>query len=153
MKKVTLIILVSVLAMGILAGCAGGKVVEPTSAPEEMPPMETAAANPAEEAATVEPTTSGPPAIAPPSVSGEGVEVEIEDFAYVPGTITIKVGTTVTWTNKDNVGHTATSDTGVFDSGMLGKDSSYSYTFTTAGTYGYFCTPHPYMVATIVVTE
>ena len=79
--------------------------------------------------------------------------MEIEDFAFVPGTITIKVGTTVTWTNKDSVGHTATSDDGVFDSGMLSKGSSYSFTFTTAGTYGYFCKPHPYMVATIVVTE
>jgi len=152
MKKTTLLILVSVLAIGILAGCASGKTVTPISAPVEMPTMETVAANNAYAAATTEPT-AGAPVIAPPSVSGEGVEVEIEDFAYVPGTVTIKVGTTVTWTNKDNVGHTATSDDGVFDSGMLSKGSSYSYTFTTAGTYGYFCTPHPYMVATIVVTE
>jgi plastocyanin len=115
--------------------------------------METVTATNAEPAATVESTTAGQAVIAPPSVSGEGVEVEIEDFAYVPGTVTIKVGTTVTWTNKDSVGHTATSDDGVFDSGMLGKGSSYSFTFTTAGTYGYFCKPHPYMVATIVVTE
>jgi plastocyanin len=115
--------------------------------------MDTIAATNAEVAATVDPTTSGQPVIAPPSVSGEGVEVEIEDFAFVPGSVTIKVGTTVTWTNKDNVGHTATSDDGVFDSGILGKGSSFSYTFTKAGTYGYFCKPHPYMVATIVVTE
>lgn len=152
MKNIKLILLVSVLAIGILAGCAGGKV-EPTSAAGEMPTKETAAANNAYAAATSDPTTSSAPVIAPPATSGEGVEVEIEDFAFVPGTITIKAGTTVTWTNKDNVGHTATSDDGVFDSGMLGKGSSYSYTFTTAGTYGYFCTPHPYMVATIVVTE
>ncbi len=152
MKNTKLIILISILAIGILAGC-GGKTVEPTNAPVEIPTMDTAATNNAYAAAITEPTTSSPPVVAPPSVSGEGVEVEIEDFAYVPGTITIKVGTTVTWTNKDSVGHTATSDDGVFDSGMLGKDSSYSYTFTTAGTYGYFCKPHPYMVATIVVTE
>lgn len=153
MEKPILLILVAVLAIGILAGCAGGKVVEPTNAPVEMPPMETAAANNAYAAATTEPITANPPVIAPPSVSGEGVEVAIVDFAYAPGTITIKVGTTVTWTNEDNVGHTATSDDGVFDSGMLGKGSSYSYTFTTTGTYGYLCAPHPYMVATIVVTE
>lgn len=153
MKNAKLIILVSILALGILAGCASGKTVAPTSATGDMPTLDTAATNNAYAAATTEPTQSSPPVIAPPSVSGEGVEVEIEDFAYVPGTVTIKVGTTVTWTNKDSVGHTATSDDGIFDSGMLSKGSSYSYTFTTAGTFGYFCTPHPYMVATIVVTE
>jgi plastocyanin len=153
MKNIKLLILVSVLVAGMLAGCAGGKVVEPTNTAADMPAMETPIVNNAYGGATTEPTTSGPPVIAPPSVSGEGVEVEIEDFTYVPGTITIKVGTTVTWTNKDNVGHTATSEDGVFNSGMLGKNSSYSYTFTTPGTFGYFCEPHPYMVATIVVTE
>jgi plastocyanin len=152
MKNTKFIVLISILAMGILAGCSA-TTATPTNAPVEMPPMETVTATNAEPAATVESTTAGQAVIAPPSVSGEGVEVEIEDFAYVPGTVTIKVGTTVTWTNKDSVGHTATSDDGVFDSGMLGKGSSYSFTFTTAGTYGYFCKPHPYMVATIVVTE
>ena len=152
MKNTKLIVLMSILALGILAGCSA-KTVTPTNAVGNIPTMDTAATNNAYAAATTEPTTSNPPVIAPPSVSGEGVEVEIEDFAYVPGTITIKVGTTVTWTNKDSVGHTATSDDGVFDSGMLSKGSSFSYTFTTAGTFGYFCTPHPYMVATIVVTE
>ena len=142
----------SILALAILAGCSA-KTVTPTNAVGDIPTLDTAATNNAYTAATSEPTTSNPPVIAPPSVSGEGVEVEIEDFAYVPGTITIKVGTTVTWTNKDSVGHTATSDDGVFDSGMLSKGSSFSYTFTTAGTFGYFCKPHPYMVATIVVTE
>lgn len=148
MKNIKLLMLISVLALGILAGCSA-KTVTPTSV---MPVMDTPATNNAYSAATTQPT-SGPPVIAPPSVSGEGVEVEIEDFTYVPGTITIKVGTTVTWTNKDSVGHTATSEDGIFNSGMLGKGSSYSYTFTTPGTFGYFCEPHPYMVATIVVTE
>ncbi len=152
MKNIKLIILISVLALGILAGCSP-KTVAPTSAAVDMPTKETVAGNTAYSAATTEPTTSNPPVIAPPSVSGEGVEAEIDDFTFVPGTLTVKVGTTVTWTNKDSVGHTVTSDDGIFDSGMLGKGSSFSYTFTTAGTFGYFCTPHPYMVGTVVVTE
>lgn len=152
MRNLKLIVLISILALGILAGCSA-TTVTPTNAPVEMPPMDTVAATNAVVAATVDPTTSGQPVIAPPSVSGEGVEVEIEDFAFVPGTVTIKVGTTVTWTNKDSVGHSATSDDGIFDSGILGKGSSFSYTFTTAGTYGYHCKQHTYMEATIVVTE
>ncbi|MRS04355.1 hypothetical protein EG832_14240 [bacterium] len=81
----------------------------------------------------------------------EGTEVEIEDFAYVPATITVKVGTTVTWTNKDTVRHTVTADSGLFDSGLFGKGESFSYTFTEAGTYSYFCIPHTYMKGVVVV--
>ena len=85
--------------------------------------------------------------------SSEAMEIEIEDFAYAPASLTVKVGTTVTWTNKDNVRHTVTSDTGVFDSGLFGKDASFSFTFTEVGVFPYFCTPHPYMVATVTVVE
>ncbi|MBA4383952.1 MAG: hypothetical protein C0410_04395 [Anaerolinea sp.] len=81
----------------------------------------------------------------------EGSEVEIEDFTYAPVTITIKVGTTVTWTNKDSVRHTVTSDTGLFDSGLLGKGESFNFTFTEVGTFAYHCTPHPNMKAIIIV--
>ncbi|PKN89879.1 MAG: hypothetical protein CVU42_10510 [Chloroflexi bacterium HGW-Chloroflexi-4] len=81
----------------------------------------------------------------------DGFEVEIEDFAYVSAVITVKVGTTVTWENKDQVQHTVTSDSGLFDSGLLAKGVPFSFTFTEAGTYTYHCTPHPLMKGTVIV--
>ncbi len=80
-------------------------------------------------------------------------EVEIKGFAFSPGTLTIKVGTTVKWTNQDSVAHTVTSDTGLFDSGDLAAGDTFSFTFTQAGTFAYHCTMHPSMTATIIVTE
>ena len=83
-------------------------------------------------------------------------EVEIEDFAFQPSAITVKKGTTVTWTNKDNVQHSIVPDTqsNAFDgSELLTKDESYSFTFNTPGTYPYHCGPHPNMKGTVVVTE
>ena len=77
--------------------------------------------------------------------------VAIADFAFSPATLTITAGDTVTWTNEDQVEHTATSTTGAFDSGLLGQGASYSFTFTTAGTFDYLCTPHPTMTGQIVV--
>lgn len=77
--------------------------------------------------------------------------VEIEGFAFAPATLTIQVGDTVTWTNLDDVEHTATSTAGAFDSGLLAQGESYSLTFTAAGTYDYLCTPHPLMTGRIVV--
>jgi amicyanin len=77
--------------------------------------------------------------------------VSIADFAFHPATVTVTAGDTITWTNDDAIVHTATSTTGAFDSGDLAPGDSYSVTFTTAGTYDYFCTPHPTMTGRIVV--
>ena len=77
--------------------------------------------------------------------------VTISDFAFSPATVTITAGDTVTWTNTDPVVHTATSTTGAFDSGDIAQGDSFSVTFTTPGTYDYFCTPHPTMTGQIVV--
>jgi plastocyanin len=77
--------------------------------------------------------------------------VEIKNFAYSPATLTVKVGDTVTWTNKDIAGHSATADDGSFDTGVLSQGESGSFTFTKAGTFGYFCTPHPNIKGTIIV--
>ena len=77
--------------------------------------------------------------------------VDISDFAFSPATLTITAGDTVTWTNGDPVIHTATSTTGAFDSGDLAEGESFSFTFTTPGTYDYLCTPHPTMTGQIVV--
>lgn len=80
-----------------------------------------------------------------------GTAVEIKDFAFSPATLTVKVGDTVTWTNQDSVGHSATSDDGSFDTGVLAQGESNTVTFTEAGTFNYHCTPHPNMKATVVV--
>lgn len=83
-------------------------------------------------------------------------EVEIEDYSFMPGAITVKVGTKVTWTNKDSVRHDVVADTESNDAPngpLLAKGESYSFTFTKAGTYSYHCSPHPYMKGTVIVTE
>jgi amicyanin len=83
--------------------------------------------------------------------AGTGHLVEIEGFAFAPQTLTIRAGDTVTWTNLDDVEHTATSTSGAFDSGLLAQGESYTVTFTEPGTYDYLCTPHPMMTGRIVV--
>jgi amicyanin len=86
-----------------------------------------------------------------PARAGANNTVQIADFAFSPPTLTIVAGESVTWTNADPVVHTATSTSGAFDSGDLDPGESYSFTFTTPGTYDYVCTPHPSMTGTIVV--
>lgn len=78
-------------------------------------------------------------------------EVFIQNMAYSPSTITVAVNTTITWTNKDAVPHTVTSDSGVFDSGTISTNGTFSFTFTSAGTYSYHCVIHPSMTATVKV--
>jgi plastocyanin len=77
--------------------------------------------------------------------------VDIAGFAFSPQTITIAVGDTVTWTNADVQGHTATADDDSFDTGTIGGNASKSATFSAAGTVAYHCKIHPQMTATIVV--
>jgi LPXTG-motif cell wall-anchored protein len=78
--------------------------------------------------------------------------VAISDFKFSPTTITVSVGTTVTWTNQGPSGHTATADDGSFDTGVLTKGNTGSFRFTKAGTFSYHCTPHPQMKASVTVT-
>lgn len=86
------------------------------------------------------------------STAAATMEIPIQGFAFVPATITIPAGTTVTWTNKDTAKHTVTSATGAFASKDLATGETFSFTFSVAGSYAYGCTIHPRMVATIVVT-
>lgn len=79
--------------------------------------------------------------------------VVIEDFKFVPDTLTVKKGTTVTFVNKDTTKHTITGDDGGPDGSLLAKGEQYTYTFNEVGTFGYHCTPHPFMTANVVVTE
>ena len=77
--------------------------------------------------------------------------VNISNYAFSPATITINIGTSVKWTNKDSVTHTVTSDTGAFTSGNIATNGTYSYTFNVAGTYQYHCSIHQTMKGTIIV--
>lgn len=72
---------------------------------------------------------------------------------YVPASLTVKAGQTVTWKNLDNIPHTVTSDTGLFASGSIPVNGVYSYTFTKGGTFTYFCDYHSWMTGTIVVVS
>lgn len=76
----------------------------------------------------------------------------IRDFAFSPRVLTVPIGSTVTATNQDEATHDWTSDSGVWRSGDLPQGGSYSFTFTTSGTFGYLCERHPHMTGTITVT-
>jgi plastocyanin len=80
-----------------------------------------------------------------------GVEVKIDNFSFGPATVTVPVGTTVTWTNRDDIPHTAVSTDGVFKSKVMDTDDKFSIVFTKPGTYPYYCTIHPKMTGQIVV--
>lgn len=87
----------------------------------------------------------------PQPVKATTYEVDIQNFTYTPGNMHIQVGDAIEWTNRDNVSHTTTSDTGVWDSGFLSLDDTYTFTFTEVGTFPYHCTVHPSMRDTIFV--
>ncbi len=78
-------------------------------------------------------------------------EVKIDNFSFGPATLTVAAGTTVTWTNRDDIPHTVVSDDKVFKSKVLDTDEKFSYTFTKQGTYPYFCSIHPKMTGKVVV--
>jgi plastocyanin len=78
-------------------------------------------------------------------------EVKIDNFSFGPATLTIAPGTTVTWVNRDDIPHTVVSTDSVFKSKVLDTDEKFSFTFTKAGNYPYFCSIHPKMTATVVV--
>jgi plastocyanin len=80
----------------------------------------------------------------------EDTKVTIDNFTFAPAELTVKVGTTVTWTNHDDIPHTVVS-AGKFRSKTLDTDDSFSFTFTAAGEYKYFCSLHPHMTGTIKV--
>lgn len=79
------------------------------------------------------------------------MEVKIDNFSFGPTTLTVTAGTTVTWTNRDDIPHTVVSTDGVFKSKVLDTDEKFSYTFGKTGTYPYFCSIHPKMTGKIVV--
>lgn len=124
-------------ALGGLAACSGQATSAATGtkpAASSMPPMPAA--------------SSGAASAAPVATD----KVLIDNFAFGPQTITVKVGTTVTWTNRDTDEHTVTAQDGSFNSAPLGTGVTYRHTFTKTGRFDYLCTIHPFMTATVVVT-
>ena len=88
-----------------------------------------------------------------PSTSGRAkpASIDIRSLRFAKGEIEVAVGTAVVWRNRDPLSHTVTSDKGLFDSGEIGPDGSWSYTFNTPGRFSYHCAPHPAMKAVVVV--
>lgn len=83
----------------------------------------------------------------------QNVEVKIDNFSFGPAALTVSVGSTVTWTNHDDIPHTvvSTDDPKAFKSKVLDTDEKFSFTFTKAGTYAYFCSVHPKMTGKVIV--
>ena len=79
------------------------------------------------------------------------LQISIDNFSFAPAELTVKTGATVTWTNKDDVPHNIVSVDKLFASSVLDTDEKFSYTFRKTGTYTYYCSIHPRMIAKIVV--
>ncbi|MGH3856778.1 MAG: cupredoxin domain-containing protein [Pseudonocardiaceae bacterium] len=143
MRQLRTKLVVPAVAAGILiiAGCAGPATASsaPTSADQAMPGMSM-------------PGMSMPPVASAPAAPVATNAVAIQNFAFSPATVTIKAGTTVTWTNRDQDAHTVSAMSGAFHSAALNTGQSYSHTFTTPGRFDYLCTIHPFMLGTVVVT-
>ena len=78
-------------------------------------------------------------------------KVKIDNFSFAPERVTVKAGTTVTWINEDDIPHTVAATGKQFRSKALDTDGKFSFTFTTPGSYEYFCSLHPHMTGVIVV--
>ncbi len=78
-------------------------------------------------------------------------EVKVDNFSFGPEVLTVAVGTTVTWTNRDDIPHTVVSTDKVFKSKVLDTDEKFTFTFSKAGTYPYFCSIHPKMTGKVIV--
>lgn len=137
---------------------------EPAPAPAAPAAPAPAQAQPAQPAEPAPPAAPAPapepqflgderaePASKPKALAAASGTVTIADFSYAPATITINQGDTVTWNNNGPTPHSATANNGSFDTGILKKGQSSSHTFDQAGSFSYFCKPHPFMKATVVV--
>jgi plastocyanin len=86
-----------------------------------------------------------------PVVAAGDTAVKIDNFTFEPAQLTVKVGTTVTWVNEDDIPHTVVATGKAFRSKALDTDDKFSFTFTTPGSYEYFCSLHPHMKAMVTV--
>ena len=141
--KVVALILVCLASIIMLAACASQSATPTptTPAPVSTPPP----------ASQTPPSQTTPPAQTTPKPEPVTVKVNLSGLAFSPATVNVPVGATVIWTNKDSVPHTVTSNTGAFGSQTLSSGSTFSFTFTQAGTFQYHCNIHPSMTGKIIV--
>ncbi|MEO6712712.1 MAG: cupredoxin family copper-binding protein [Mycobacteriales bacterium] len=125
-------------AAAALIGCSGG-VAYRGSTSAASAPAPTAAASSSATASAV-------------SASGGDVTVDIANYKFQTPAVSVKIGSTVTWVNKDDFDHTATATDKTFDTKKLAKGATGKVTFDTAGTFNYVCDIHQYMTGTVVVT-
>lgn len=85
--------------------------------------------------------------------TANSAEVKIDNFSFVPKSLTVKPGETVRWTNRDDIPHVVVSTEKKFSSPVLDTDQAFSFTFKDPGSYPYFCKIHPTMTGTIVVSK
>lgn len=140
----------------MMACRSGGSTTSPTPSLTPTPtlsptPTSTPSPTPTQIPTPTPTVTPTPTPSTSPTPTGGPTAVKITSFAFDPANITVTVGTTVTWTNLDSVSHTVTSDTGVFESGTLSHNATFSYTFNSRGTFNYFCSLHPSMKGKVVV--
>ncbi len=90
-------------------------------------------------------------AVSPGDIPAGGAAIKIDNFSFGPAEVTIAAGTTITWTNHDDVPHIVASDDKLFKSKPLDTDDHFSFTLTKPGTYMYYCSIHPKMTAKVVV--
>ncbi|HEY4019856.1 MAG TPA: cupredoxin family copper-binding protein [Pseudonocardiaceae bacterium] len=141
--------LILTAAAGLAVACGGpATTAAPASTSDSVPGMVPSGGGITSMPGMSMPATTGSAAQAPVSAHA----VTIEGFAFAPAAITVKVGTTVTWTNKDQDAHTVTAQDRSFSSTPLNTGATYQFTFTKPGTHAYLCTIHPFMTATVVVT-
>jgi plastocyanin len=143
---------VVLLAVMLLAGCSS-----PPSATSPSVTFGSGATTPGMPGMSGMPSMPGAPASTSASAPGPapvaGNAVSIDNFAFVPATLTVAAGSTVTWTNQDEEPHTVVANDGSFRSPGMGSQATYSHTFATAGKFDYVCSIHPFMHATVVVTQ
>ncbi len=84
-------------------------------------------------------------------VNASRVEIKIDNFSFAPTSLTVRVGTQITWTNRDDIPHTVVDDDKIFKSRVLDTDEKFTFTPTKPGTYRYYCSIHPKMTAKVVV--
>ncbi|MGD1171712.1 cupredoxin family copper-binding protein [Mycobacterium seoulense] len=97
--------------------------------------------------------STGSTSVTAPAAPVGGNQVTIDGFAFAPATLTVAVGTTVTWTNRDEEPHTVAASDGSFHSPGMGTGATFTHTFTDPGTFDYVCSIHPMMRGTVVVTR
>jgi plastocyanin len=149
----TKFIIALLLSTLLLAACSSSSTPSTTLSPAQTQSAYIPPASAPLTAPTVNPGAYPYPAPSSQSSTSQAgeVSINISGFKFDPATITIKVGTTVTWTNQDTAAHTVAADDGSWTSERLNQSATYSHMFDQAGTYLYKCSIHPSMTGTIVV--